>query len=162
MLNRLSTITSKIGNTAAICALIYMFLHIILEIILRNAVAKSTFVLDEFVGYAVSGLTFLALGETLRNDKLIRVTLLLEDAPAAARRLLEIFGYASALAVGCFGAWYIGKSVIRNFVRGTTSSSIAEVPQWIPESFVLLGLIIFTIQALVSLIVGTARTHRVT
>jgi TRAP-type C4-dicarboxylate transport system permease small subunit len=150
---------SRIGNVAAIGALVFMFCHIILEIVLRNVFSKSTFVLDEFVGYAVSGLTFLALGETLRKGRLIRVTLLVDAVPLKVRQAMEIFGFASAFGVGAFGAWYIGKSVVRSFERGTTSSSIAEIPQWIPESFVLLGLCIFSLQAFVAIFSVTSHSE---
>lgn len=149
---RFSKTISGIANVVAIFALIFMFGHIVLEIVLRNIFASSTFVLDEFVGYAVSALTFLALGEALRTGALIRVTILRDNLAEAGRKVLDIFGLLSALAVGSFGAWYIGVSVFRSFARGTTSASIAEVPQWIPELFILIGLCVFVCQALAGLV----------
>lgn len=149
---KFSKAVSGVANIAAIIALVFMFGHIVVEIFLRNVFSSSTFVLDEFVGYAVSGLTFLALGESLRTGVLIRVTLLHDNIGAKGGKILDIFALLSALSVGCFGAWYIGKSVVRSFDRGTTSSSIAEVPQWIPEAFILVGLSVFVLQALSGLI----------
>ena len=154
---------SRIGNGAAIFALVFMFSHIILEIILRNVFRSSTFVLDEFVGHAVSAMTFLALGEALRNGALIRVSLLRDNVSDSVRRGLDFFALASALAVGVFSFWFVGISVLRNFERGTKSSSIAEIPLWIPEALLLCGLAIFSLQALdglVSLLFRKNRTER--
>ncbi len=155
---------SRIGNGVAIFALVFMFAHIVLEIVLRNVFDTSTFVLDEFVGYAVSALTFLALGEALRTGTLIRVSLLHDNVPDVAKWALELFAMASALAVGTFALWFVAISVQRNFERGTTSSSIAQIPLWIPETFVLIGLSIFVLQAfagLVSLIFRSTHSEEI-
>ena len=37
-------------------------------------------------------------------------------------------------------------------MRGRVSESIAEIPLWIPESFVMIGLLLFSFQVLVMLI----------
>lgn len=144
-------VLSQSANWLAVLALVTMFVHIVLEIVLRNFFDSSTFVLDEFVGYAVSALTFLALGEAFRSGALIQVTLVRDLLGARGRFLLDVFGHFAAFSVGVLIAWYIGRSVLRNYERGTTSSSIAEVPQWIPEFFVLLGTIIFTLRVVESL-----------
>ena len=39
-------------------------------------------------------------------------------------------------------------SIVRNFNRGTVSETVAEVPMWIPEGLLLLGLTIFLLQLL--------------
>lgn len=143
---------SRAANWLAVLALLVMFLHIVLEIILRNFFDSSTFVLDEFVGYAVSALTFLALGEAFRTGALIRVTLVHEHLGRWGKYLLDVFGHAAAFSVGILIAWYVGRSVLRSFERGTTSSSIAEIPQWIPESLVLAGTVIFSLQVLAAMI----------
>ena len=144
-------ILSRTANWLAVLALVATFTHIVLEIVLRNFFDSSTFVLDEFVGYAVSALTFLALGEAFRNRALIQVTLLHDQLGERGKHLLDKFGYLAAASVGVLIAWYVGRSVLRNYERGTTSSSIAEVPQWIPELFVLLGVIIFVLRAVEAL-----------
>ncbi|ASM75622.1 tripartite ATP-independent periplasmic transporter, DctQ component (plasmid) [Pseudosulfitobacter pseudonitzschiae] len=143
---------SHTANWLAVLALVAMFAHIVLEIVLRNFFDTSTFVLDEFVGYAVSALTFLALGEAFRSGALIQVTLVRDLLGARGKYFLDVFGHLAAFSMGILIAWYVGRSVLRNYERGTTSSSIAEVPQWIPELFVLLGVIIFALRVVESLI----------
>jgi len=151
-MQKMANALSKTANVFAILALVRMFAHIIFEMVLRNAFDRSTFVLDEFVGYGVSALTFLALGEAFRRGELIQVRLVQDYLGTVGRRILEIFGHIVALSVGFLILWYVGKSVLRNFQRGTTSASIAEVPQWIPESFVLVGIIVFIVQVLAALV----------
>ena len=155
-MSRFAMALSRVSNAFAMLALVYMFGHIIVEIVFRNVFSASTFVLDEFVGYAVSIMTFMALGESLRRGAHIRVTLLTGAVPAPVRAALFAFGYASCAAVSGLALWFVGQSVLRNLERGTTSASIAAVPQWIPQAFVFVGLFIFALQSLV-LLAGALR-----
>ena len=146
---------SGISRGAAVVAaalLVLMVLHILLEIVLRSFFASSTFVLDEFVGYGVAAMTFLALGYALEEGALIRVQLLLARSPPPARRGLEVLGAGLTLALSLFLIAYFWKSVSRNWSRGAVSQSIAEVPLWLPEGLVLLGLVLFALQLLAYLL----------
>ena len=140
---------SGISRGAAVVAaavLVLMVLHILLEIVLRGFFASSTFVLDEFVGYGVAAMTFLSLGYALEQRALIRVQLLLVRTPPPARRGLEIVAAALTLGLSLFLIAHFWRSVSRNWSRGAVSQSIAEIPLWIPEGLVLLGLVLFALQ----------------
>jgi TRAP-type C4-dicarboxylate transport system permease small subunit len=139
----------RISSAAAVVSaalLALMVLHILLEITLRSFFATSTFVLDEFVGYGVAAMTFLTLGYALEKDALIRVQLVLARSPPGARRGLEILGAGLTLALSLFLIGHFWRSVSRNWGRGAVSQSIAEVPLWLPEGLVLLGLMLFALQ----------------
>jgi TRAP-type C4-dicarboxylate transport system permease small subunit len=139
----------RISRGAAIVSaalLVAMALHILTEIVLRSFFASSTFVLDEFVGYGVAAMTFLSLGYALEDGSLIRVQLLLTRSPPPARRGLEALSAALTLALSLFLITHFWHSVSRNWSRGAVSQSIAEVPLWIPEGLVLLGLVLFALQ----------------
>jgi TRAP-type C4-dicarboxylate transport system permease small subunit len=139
----------RISRAAAVVSaalLVLMVLHILLEITLRSFFATSTFVLDEFVGYGVAAMTFLTLGYALEKDALIRVQLVLARSPPGARRGLEILGAGLTLALSLFLIGHFWRSVSRNWGRGAVSQSIAEVPLWLPEGLVLLGLALFALQ----------------
>ena len=139
----------RISRGAAIVSaalLVLMVLHILTEIVLRSFFASSTFVLDEFVGYGVAAMTFLSLGYALEDGSLIRVQLLLTRSPPPARRGLEALCAALTLALSLFLIAHFWHSVSRNWSRGAVSQSIAEVPLWIPEGLVLLGLVLFALQ----------------
>jgi len=137
---------SKGAAVVSAALLVLMVLHILLEITLRSFFATSTFVLDEFVGYGVAAMTFLTLGYALEEGSLIRVQLVLTRSPAPVRRGLEILCASLTLALSLFLIGYFWKSVSRNWSRGAVSQSIAEVPLWLPEGLVLLGILLFALQ----------------
>ncbi|OAB55518.1 hypothetical protein AY600_07390 [Phormidium willei BDU 130791] len=58
---------ARLGAAAAALLLVYMVGHIVLEILLRGLWSTSTFVLDEFIGFAVAASAFLGLAEALRS-----------------------------------------------------------------------------------------------
>lgn len=143
---------SRIAAGVAALALAGMVLHILYEIVLRYFFATSTYVLDEFVGYGVAACTFLALGYALENGNLIRMNALLARTEGTARRTLELLCALLAMTVTAMLIWFFWIRVLRHWTRGTTSSSIAQVPMWIPEGLVLLGLVVFAIQLLAYLL----------
>ena len=152
----LEKISYRLAKTAAYLSgiiLIYMVLHILLEIILRVIFAKSTYVLDEFVGYATASITFLCLAYSLHDNSLIRVEMLLQKVTKKTRYVLEIFSVTLTLIVSFSLIYYFWtKTFWRDLIRGTRSESIAEIPLWIPESLALIGIILFSFQLFTMLI----------
>ena len=146
----LQIISYRLAKTAAYLSaviLVYMVLHILLEITLRVFFAKSTYVLDEFVGYATASITFLCLAYSLHDDALIRVGMLLQKVGRKARRILELFSVSLTLIiVGTVIYYFWTKTFWRDLIRGTRSESIAEIHLWIPESLALVGLLLFALQ----------------
>jgi len=136
------------GGATVLAALIvaYMAAHIMLEIVLRAGFAKSTYVTDEFVGFAVAAATFLGLGHALRRGRLIRITLLTDRLPPALQRLAAMICGLTGLAVIGLLAAYVWRGLARDFTRGAVSTSLAEVPLWIPTSLVFAGLVVFLLQ----------------
>jgi TRAP-type C4-dicarboxylate transport system permease small subunit len=137
---------SQLGAIGACLMLIAMVGHIVLEILLRNIFSTSTFVQDEFVGYAVAACVFWSLGYTLEHSHLIRVNVLLHRFNERARRIAEVFCGVAAFVCTGYLAWFFWLRLTRNWTRGTVSGSIAAVPMWIPEAIILTGLAIFALQ----------------
>lgn len=140
---------TRAGAAMAAAVVAAMLGHILLEIVLRAVFDTSTYVLDEFVGYGVAASTFLGLGYTLEHGGLIRVNLLLARIRRRAlRQLTELL-----CVLACFGVFAMvwlnfWNSIARNWSRGAVSETVAQVPMWIPEGLVLLGLTIFLLQLL--------------
>lgn len=140
---------SQAGAVLAMVIMVFMCCHIILEITLRTLLDSSTHVLDEFVGYGIAAMTFLAMGRALSQRVLIRVTLLLDTVRFAALRLgMQLACLLLTAGLAGYLAAQFWTSALRNFRRGATSETMAEVPLWIPESLLLLGLGIFVFQLL--------------
>ena len=137
---------SRLAAVAAAGAMVFMVGIIALEIILRALFSTSTFVTAEFVGYAMMLCVVWSLGYVLESGQLIRVQLLLTHLPPRARNLLTA-GAAFAVGLGTVGlALVFWTRAARAYQRGTVSSSIAAVPTWIPETIMLIGLLVFAIQ----------------
>lgn len=142
---------SKMGAYLSSAMLVYMVFHILLEIILRSFFAKSTYVLDEFVAYSTAGITFLSLAHSMNTNTLIRVGILLNRLSGLPRRMFEIFSLVTTIIIMTYFSYYFWlKTFWRDIKRGCVSESIAEVPLWIPELIVLIGLVIFLLQLIVT------------
>jgi TRAP-type C4-dicarboxylate transport system permease small subunit len=126
--------------------LVVMVAFILVEITLRSFFDASSYVLDEFVGYGVAAMTFLAFAATLRDGVFIRVEMVLAHLGPKLRRLIEIISCVTGAALFSGLTWYVAKLIYRNFERGVVSNSIAEVPLWIPQSFILAGLMLLVLQ----------------
>ncbi|MCE8026672.1 TRAP transporter small permease [Billgrantia aerodenitrificans] len=136
---RISRLMNRIGAIVAILLILYMLGHILLEIFLRMF-GGSTFIMDEYIGYAVAVMTFMGLPYVLEKGGLIRVSLLLERIPEKHHWPLEFF--SSAITAACF-IWmslFWFRNVQRSYTRGIISDTLAETPIWIPEGAVLLGM----------------------
>ncbi len=145
--NALSRRLNQLSGFLAMMLILYLLTHILLEIILRQF-GTSTYVLDEFVGYAVATSTFLGLGYSLEKGSLIKVNLLKENLSEKYHWINDVFISLSSLIFFSWLAYYWYKNVKRSYMRGITSESIAETPLWIPEGMVLFGLIILCITLL--------------
>ncbi|WP_129139366.1 TRAP transporter small permease [Modicisalibacter coralii] len=139
VLGRLSSALAALGAGVAMLLVVYMLGHILLEIGLR-LFGRSTFILDEYIGYSVAAMTFLGMPYALEKDGLIRVSLVLERLPQGWRWPLELFASLTALLAFGWLARYWTLAVERSFARGIISETMARTPLWIPQGAVLLGL----------------------
>ncbi|MDP2698578.1 TRAP transporter small permease subunit [Thalassospira sp.] len=142
---------SKFGAYLSALTLIVMVSFILFEIVLRTVFDSSTFIMDEMVGYGVAAATFLALPHALGEGAIIRVELLLGHVSVRYRKCLEIFSCLVGLGVVWVLISFVWLRVARAWARNSVSSSIAEVPMWIPEGVILTGLCLLFLQ-LVALI----------
>lgn len=148
----IADVSGKCAMAVAMLLLVYMVLHILLEIVLRTFFATSTYAMDEFVGYAVGTMTFLALADSFRNRAHIRVGLLLSRLPARAAVVVEVICIALTFAITAFIARYLWRMLVRDFERGSVSPTLNEVPVWIVDAALLTGLVLFLVQLIASLL----------
>lgn len=130
----------------AMLLLVYMVFHVTLEIILRAFFDSSTFTMDEYVGYAVGAMTFLALSDTFRARRHIRVNLLLIRLKGRVADAVEAFCILLTFAVSTFLAGFIWRMLARDFERGSTSPTVNQTPLWLIDAVIFAGLVLFLIQ----------------
>lgn len=149
---QVSEICSKAGMAVAAVLLVYIVVHIILEIVLRNFFASSTNSMGEYVGYATGAMTFLALGHTFLSRKHVRVSLLRRFLRGKTAIFVELICIALTFAMFAFMARYIWLILARDFARGSVSPTLTATPTWYIAAAIFTGLVIFLIQLVASAI----------
>lgn len=132
--------------------LLYVVGHVSVEIVARSFFDVSTHSMDEFVGYAVGAMTFLSLAYTFRERKHIRVSILQSFVRGRAAIAVEVICIVLTFVMTAFLARYVFRTFARDWTRGTVSPTLTETPIWIIDGVILLGLILFLLQLLTSLV----------
>lgn len=119
---------------------------IVVEVILRKLFNTSTKMCDEYTGYFQATIIFLTLAACLREKLHIRIDLIFRALPPAVRGRFEIVTYLISLIFVSVAIWAVGKLVVDSFLLKATSYSPANTLLVIPQSVVLIGLIVFFLQ----------------
>lgn len=135
-LDRLAAFVAGLGEALAALAVVGMFIHISLEIMMRFFFSTSTFVLDEFVGYMVATLIFSAAANCLRTGSHLRVGMIIDRLGITGRRVAEAAALLLLLFVAILLTRYYAAAALRAWDRGTVSQTIAQVPLWLPLSVI--------------------------
>ena len=146
--HRFVYVLSQTGMIAAVVILLAMTGLILTEATLRTFFDTSTHAADELVGYGIGAMSFLALGQSLERGTLIRMNLLIVNlnATGRARLIVELMCIAFGIFSCGMAFWFFTRNVIRNYQRGYVSETVAQVPLWIPEVFISIGLGILILQ----------------
>lgn len=135
---------------AAICALVVV--QVILNLIDRLAtLSRGTAIgltipsYADFTGFLLAAASFLALAHTFRCGAHIRVTLLVSNLPPKIAGYLEIWCILCASAISWYFTWYTGFLVRDSFLYHDLSPGMIAIPLWIPQTFMLIGLLILSI-----------------
>jgi len=138
------------GFIAAICALV--FAQVVLNIIDRvsslitgQAVGLSIPSYSDFTGFFLASASFFALAYTLREGGHIRVTLFIQHARSGARWLIEFWCVGLACTVSVYFTWYMARLVLESHEFNDLSSGMIPVPIWIPQTGMLIGLVVLSI-----------------
>jgi TRAP-type C4-dicarboxylate transport system permease small subunit len=113
----------------------------------------------DFTGFFLAAASFLALAHTFRQGEHIRVTILIGRLPARIALAFEFWCVAAATAISCYFTWYTGGLVSESYRFNDLSPGMIAVPLWIPQTAMLIGLIILSI-ALIDEFVGLLRGRK--
>jgi TRAP-type C4-dicarboxylate transport system permease small subunit len=103
---------------------------------------------DAYAGYTMAACGFLALAHTLRRGEHIRVTLLLQQLPQAAGRVLEIASHVAGTVLAAFLAWYSARLAWQSRMFNDISTSNDATPLWIPQLAMAAGSAILLVAVL--------------
>lgn len=96
-------------------------------------------------GFSLAGTTFLGLAYTLKNGAHIRVSLIAGKLKGRAARLLDMWCSGFAAVATAYLAWQTGGMVLDSWRFGELSPGLLAIPFWIPQTAMLLGVVILTI-----------------
>ncbi len=99
----------------------------------------------DFTGFFLAAASFLALAYTLREGGHIRVTLILTRLNEKFRHVFEIWSLLFCSAVAVYFSWYTFLLIRESYTYQDLSSGMIAVPIWIPQSTMLIGLIVLSI-----------------
>ncbi len=121
-------------------------LLVTVEIVMRTFFSKTLYITEEYTGYLMTGLTFLALGYTLREKGHIRMTFLHTVLHGKKRLLLEALCLLAGLVFALLMTWTTSLFFWDSVVFGSRSMQISETYLAIPQFFLPLGSGMFALQ----------------
>ncbi|WP_163337330.1 TRAP transporter small permease [Desulfopila sp. IMCC35008] len=155
ILDRLYLVSGWVGAgfIALICLLVVMQVTLNLVDRLSTVLTGSAIGLTipsyaDFTGFFLASASFLALAYTLREGGHIRVTLVIGNLPEGIRRLFEVWCVGLATFIAGYFVWYTARLVHESYVYNDLSAGMIAVPIWIPQSGMLIGLIVLLISLL--------------
>jgi TRAP-type C4-dicarboxylate transport system permease small subunit len=134
------------GAAAAVC------LASIAAVMLAQAAMRELGMLfrgaDDIVAWLCAATAFLALGHTFRRGELVRVGLIIDLLPPAARRRINLAALAIALAFVAYMLYAVARFVFESWRFKEVAQGLIEIPIWIPQACFLAGALIFFIAVL--------------
>ncbi len=119
---------------------------VLVEIVIRTAFSKTLYITEEYSGYLMAAMTFLALAYTLKEKSHIRMTFLHTIAKGKAKVWVDLFafsvGFAFCAMLTYTCADYFWDSVITN----SRSMQISQTYVAIPQFFMPFGTLVMTLQ----------------
>ena len=145
-----SSALNRVAAAVAAVLLTLMVALILVEIVLRFF-SHSTFMADALVGYGVAAITFLALGWTLEQGSMIRVSVVTRRLPAKAQFAAEAFAIIATEVLIILLLRFQWRLVAKLWDRGSVSEHYLPIPLWIPAAIFFVGLLLLSFQLLAKL-----------
>lgn len=121
-------------------------LLVLAEIFVRTALSKTLYITEEYSGYMMAAMTFLALAYTLKDKSHIRMTFLHTIAKGRVKIMVDIFAFCVGAAF-CAVLTYTSMDFFWDaVVTKSRSMSISQTYMAIPQFFMPFGTLVMTLQ----------------
>lgn len=131
---------SRLAETIAV-ALIFGYCALMLAEVVARAQASSFSFTWEFSQYAMASIFALAAGPAIRTGVHVRISLLSEALREPFRKWLDLVANAASLAIVALIVLAIWTKVSTSYERNILATSVTQSPLWIPQAFVLWGMV---------------------
>lgn len=108
----------------------------------------------DFSGYFLAASSFMALAYTFKNEGHIRVLLVRDTLNAGLKKHVDRLVLFVAAATASYMTYYMSLLTLEAYEFGDQSFGIIAIPLFIPQFFVFLGLLIFSISIIDNLFSG--------
>ncbi|MFE3838230.1 TRAP transporter large permease subunit [Pseudogemmobacter sonorensis] len=148
-------LTRAAGFLGAV-TLAFMTLIVIYEVVMRSAFNMPTHWVAEISIYAFVAMAFIGLAVSQRENAHIQVEILIDNVSKDNRRTLELVGLWLSLIFVAVTGWEMFCFTVSEYVNGTRDWGLLATPQWIPETPVVLGYVLFMAALLRDIVRKTA------
>lgn len=131
---------------AAVVILIIMMLLISVEVFIRKSFGMSTRLAHEYSGYLLVALSFWAAAEVLNRGRHIRITTLIDHFNQKFQSFLCRANYVVAFAFITILFWATTRLVIHSYQTGMLTMGVYQIPIFIPQLAIPIGLFFFMVQ----------------
>jgi len=100
---------------------------------------------DEYSGYIFAASTTWAYSYCLLHRSNVRIDALYNLLPRPVTGILDVVGLSMLLYYMSVMTWYAWLATQESYVKNSVSITTLATPQWIPQSFWFLGLLLFFI-----------------
>lgn len=130
------------------------------EVVLRKVGIVTLSVGTELSSYALAIAATWSFALVLMARGHVRIDIVSQRLPDTPRAILNVLAMASLALVGALLAWTAYDTLRTSLELGALSNTTLAVPLWIPQGLWLVGLVWFTVVALVRLAVLAAALAR--
>lgn len=146
---------SWLGAVLAGVCIVAILAIICLEVALRPF-RISLLVTDEIGGYLNAAAVFLGLAYSLRHGSFIRVELVYDALKGGIKQLVRWTIVVVSTVYVAILLYFAVRHVIYAYEKDTRAVSVLDTPEWIPQSVMVVGLVLLLIQ-LIAYIAGRVR-----
>jgi TRAP-type C4-dicarboxylate transport system permease small subunit len=139
------------GLYASMVTIIVMMLMVTTETIIRTFFGVSMMVVDEFAGYMLVWFVFWGIGYCLRTGSLLRVAIVYSRLGDSQQRILQVIFDIFSLAVSVILCYQLVHLWIHTWQTKVISVTQVEIPVWIPQTVMPIGMLILIAALLVEL-----------
>ena len=136
---RVEKTLSLIGLVCASLALLASLVMVVTGVIARYVLRVGVVFVDEYVGYALVVMAFMALSSSMTAEKHIRIDSVVRLLPQRVQVWLEAATAIIGLAISVFVTVQSWQRVTMSFRGGDLSVSPLETPLYVPQLFIPIG-----------------------
>jgi len=129
-----------------------VFVLLIAVLMIAQSVLREfgvrTGAVNDVVAWCCAAASFFAMAHAFKHGDFVRVTLLLENIAAPARRRFEIFALAVGSVATAYLAYWANRFTYESWEFNDTATGLLPMPLWIPQLSFALGSILLLVAVL--------------